>query len=407
LRERQEHNTITEQIFDKEVGMGELRSAVDALAACIPAELDDAALGGLITELSVQEDRLAGIRHRLVAEHDRRQVWKAEGFSSEKQWLRDRCRLSPGEASVRAETARRLRALPRTGEALVSGSIGSGHARAAVTAVRDLPADAAPGLDRLVAAEGPDLDPARLRTAVDGYAQRVDGESLVAREERAWQARRLNVTRTADGGIAVDGRLDRVGGETVLTALAGLATPDGERNLRSGEQRRADALVALAQRQLDGGDLPATAAVRPHVTVVVDLATLQQHEGAGPAHLDRLGSLSAAAARQLACDAGATRVLTGPAGMPLDVGRSSRVVTLAQRRALAARDRGCVGCRAPAGWCQAHHVQHWADGRPTDLDNLLLVCHACHRDIHLRGWYPARAPDGHWTLRSPPQGALR
>ncbi|MPZ89493.1 MAG: HNH endonuclease, partial [Nitriliruptorales bacterium] len=100
-------------------------------------------------------------------------------------------------------------------------------------------------------------------------------------------------------------------------------------------------------------------------------------------------------------DAGVVRVITTGASQPLDVGRETRVVSAAQRRALAVRDGGCVGCHAPAVWCEAHHVRHWLDGGPTDLDNLLLACAGCHRDIHDRGWEPVRGPDSHWSLHPP------
>jgi hypothetical protein len=81
--------------------MGELRSAVDALAALDLDGVDNTALGELIIEVSRQRDRLDGLCHRLVAEHDRRLVWKVDGARSEKEWLRDACRLSAGEAAVR------------------------------------------------------------------------------------------------------------------------------------------------------------------------------------------------------------------------------------------------------------------------------------------------------------------
>ncbi|MGH8902155.1 MAG: hypothetical protein ACRDYA_10850, partial [Egibacteraceae bacterium] len=86
--------------------MGELRSAVDALATLDLDELDNTTLGELIVDISRQHDRLEGIRHRLVGEHDRRLAWKADGARSEKQWLRDACRLSGGEAASRTNTAR-------------------------------------------------------------------------------------------------------------------------------------------------------------------------------------------------------------------------------------------------------------------------------------------------------------
>jgi hypothetical protein len=380
--------------------MGELRSAVDTLAAVDPDGLDDAALGSLLTEVTAAEQRLAGIRHRLVAAHDRRQAWRREGFASEAAWLRERCRWGAGRAAAQARLARGLRELPRTAQAVVDGEVDTAQAAVAVRALPDLPVDASEGLDRLVV-EHVDLDSSRLRGAVDDYAHRVCAESLERREERAWRARRLSVRRTVDGAVVVDGRLDPVGGETLLTAVAALAAPRDAHDERTGEQRRADALVALAQRSLDDGDLPGVAGERPHVTVVVDLATMQGREEAPAASLDRLGRVCGESARRVACDANLTRVLTRGGSQPLDVGRRHRVVTPAQRKALAVRDRGCIGCGAPAGWCQAHHVTHWADGGATDLDNLVLVCHPCHRTIHHHRWRPTRQRNGRWALDPP------
>ena len=362
--------------------MGELRSAVDVLAALDLDELDNATLGELIVETCRQRDRLDGLCHRLVSEHDQRLAWKADGARSEKQWLADRCRMSPGEAASRANTARNLDRLPETAQALADGTISAGQARVAAQAVRDLPGEALAGLDQLVADTGAATDAAGLRAAVDDYSHRVAADSLAARQERAWRTRRLNATRTADDGGALDARLDKIGLETVLTALAPLAAPRGEDDDRTPEQRRADALVELARRSLDGGGLPETGGVRPHVTVVVDLPALLGEPGAPAAQLDRLGAISGDAARRLACDAGICRVITNGRSQILDAGRSTRTVTPAQRRALAVRDGGCVKCRAPVAWCEAHRPRQppppahpkGIDLGPTDLDNLCLLC---------------------------------
>jgi hypothetical protein len=100
-------------------------------------------------------------------------------------------------------------------------------------------------------------------------------------------------------------------------------------------------------------------------------------------------------------------VLGGAPSRPLDVGRATRVVSVAQRSALAVRDGGCVfpGCSRPLAWCEAHHVWHWLDGGPTDLDNLTLVCRAHHRAIHDGGWRLIRGPDGRFTATPPPRRA--
>ncbi len=162
--------------------MGELRSAVDALAVLDLDQLDDSALGEFVVELSLQRDRIEAISRRAIREHDRRQAWKAAGAHSEKLWLAEHLRISPGQAGSRAETARRLGALPGVETAAVDGTIGAAQAQVAATAVRDLGAEAAEGLDQLVVESGPEVDAGRLRSVVDEYAHRVRPASLAARE---------------------------------------------------------------------------------------------------------------------------------------------------------------------------------------------------------------------------------
>jgi HNH endonuclease len=91
--------------------------------------------------------------------------------------------------------------------------------------------------------------------------------------------------------------------------------------------------------------------------------------------------------------------LGGVPSQPLDVGRASRVITPAQRSALAVRDSGCVvpDCARPLAWCEGHHLVHWLDGGRTDLANLALVCRAHHRAIHEGGWQLTRGLDGRCT----------
>ncbi|MGH8905995.1 MAG: DUF222 domain-containing protein [Egibacteraceae bacterium] len=300
-----------------------------------------------MVDLTRHPDRLDGLCTLAIAAHDRTQAWKADGCRSEKQWLAARCRTSIGEAAGRAETARRLARLPETAQALAGGAITPAHARVAAKAARDLPAEAVEGLDRLVAEQGAQTDAGQLRAKIDDYAHRVAPESLESRQERAWATRRLNVTRTGDDGALLEAKLDKVGAETVLAALAPLAAPHGEHDERTAEQRRADTLVELARRSLNHGGLPDTGGVRPHMTVIVDLPTLLGQPGAAAARLDRLGAICGETARRLACDAAISRVIVNGPSQILDAGRATRTVTPAQRRALVVRDKGCVGCQAP------------------------------------------------------------
>jgi hypothetical protein len=109
------------------------------------------------------------------------------------------------------------------------------------------------------------------------------------------------------------------------------------------------------------------------------------------------------AARLRAAAALLPPVLGGAPTQPLEVGRTSRVVTAAQRTALAIRDGGCVfpGCDRPLAWCEAHHLRHWLHGGPTDLENLALLCRTHHRTVHEGGWRLHRDPDGQLTATPP------
>ena len=110
--------------------------------------------------------------------------------------------------------------------------------------------------------------------------------------------------------------------------------------------------------------------------------------GCSQAVLDEAGGIhvSAETARRLACDAAMVRMQHGPAGEILDVGRRTRTISPALRRALRARDRQCrfPGCRNVR--VDAHHVEHWADGGRTALDNLVLLCRRHHRAVHEEGF---------------------
>jgi hypothetical protein len=149
---------------------------------------------------------------------------------------------------------------------------------------------------------------------------------------------------------------------------------------------------------------------RPHLTVTVDARSLGAGGGVtseagtvGPAELDHVGPVQPQTARRLACDASVMRVLMTGRSEPLDVGRRTPVVPAALRRAVIVRDRGCrfPGCDRPQAWCDAHHVVHWADGGPTALPNLLLLCRRHHGMVHRAGGFGLELQDGSPVFRRP------
>ena len=125
---------------------------------------------------------------------------------------------------------------------------------------------------------------------------------------------------------------------------------------------------------------------KANITVTIDLQDLKSAAADAIGDLVYGDGLSAATIRRLACDAKVIPLVLGSKSEPLDVGRAERLVTGAMRRALNARDKGCVVCGAPPVQCDAHHLQSWIDGGATAVHNLCLLCRRHHVDLHHGDW---------------------
>jgi hypothetical protein len=218
------------------------------------------------------------------------------------------------------------------------------------------------------------------------------------------EGRSLTLSKHCDGSLSIRGHLDAVGGERLQAALEAHVQADrpaGDERTRA--QRQGDALVQLADNASSTGSVPVLRTVRPHVVVRIDLDDLADGSTrAGTATLGFGAVISAARARWLACDGRISRVVFGPDGVPLDVGREARLVSGALRRAVELRDGGCVftGCDAPAHWADVHHLVHWIDGGDTSLDNSALLCERHHTGVH-HGYRVERQPSGRWRTWRP------
>ena len=167
-------------------------------------------------------------------------------------------------------------------------------------------------------------------------------------------------------------------------------------------QRMADALDLLlthpGEKQKNG-----YAGVRLLLMADYDTTHQQMHNGRLPDGTP----VPAPMLRQLACDAQVLPAIFSGNSQPLDLGRARRAANTAQRAALIARDKHCIGCGATADWCQAHHIEHWQHGGPTNLENLTLLCSNCHHKVHDQDWKVTRDPTGKYTLRRPPRNQPR
>jgi Domain of unknown function (DUF222)/HNH endonuclease len=437
--------------------LADLTALLDRMAARDLERLPDTIRAERVQGLRPLVHRLEGQWLKELAGLDARGAAGAEQgvqFGSTASWLRARSRMTRGAATTAVRTARALfrGPLPESGKALCQGEISVAHAEVLAASTLHLPDHAIQAAEATLLDSARCQDPTRLRQVVTHTEYVIDPDGADGRAQRRYERRGVWFTVTYDRMVVVRGIMDPEAGQIVQAALDPLARPADAADTRSGGQRTADALTELARRQLEAGQLPKSGGVRLQLSVIVDLPSLHRRDrleglegGVGRlgGEMGGAGPLEPEACRRLACDASVTRVvvsrqplescdrchgrdpydptasapqgwlravlaklppiLGGAPSRPLNLGRSTRVVSPAQRQALAVRDGGCVfpGCSRPLAWCEGHHVWHWLDGGPTDLDNLALVCRAHHRAVHEGGWRLIRGPDGQFTATPP------
>ncbi|MFH1104721.1 MAG: DUF222 domain-containing protein [Actinomycetota bacterium] len=321
---------------------------------------------------------------RRVAELIRRNAHEDLGYLSPLSLLVHRLRVSVGAARGMIRIATAGEHMPHVRAAFEAGEIDLPRVRLLASA-----REANPGLfsrhERVLVDSVGALSMADASRAVGYWEQQADVAAAEANAQHQRDRRYLCVSPTLAGMVRIDGQLDPEGGQMLLNALASVTDPEqlDPDDHRSPRQRRADAIVGICRDHLASADTPISGGRRPQIVVTASLDALEGRAKA-PCELEDTGVISPETARRIACDADVTRVITNQAGMPLDVGRTRRVVTGKIREALNLRDRGCVidACLSRARYCDAHHVVHWADGGETSLTNMVLLCARHHTLLH-------------------------
>ncbi len=358
------------------------------------AELDR--LGDEIAALSAHLDAASARLLDLIREFDARQGW-GNGFRSCAAWLSWRVGLDLGAAREKVRVAHALGTLPRLARALAIGEL-------SYSKVRALTRVATPDTEERLLAVGRAGTTEHVERIVRGW-RRVDRIAENREAVRQHKRRELHVYPDEDGMFVVRGRLTPEVGTLLLRALDG-----GRETVREqiraedrpslGEQQ-ADALALLAETALHHGLDPGAPGERYQVVVHVDAAVLADADQPGQSVLEDGGRVSAETSRRLACDASRVVMRHDADGHVVEVGARTRTIPPALRRALHHRDRGCrfPGCGLPFG--QGHHVRHWAQGGPTTLSNLAMLCRRHHRAVHEEGFQVDRQPDGTLQFRWP------
>jgi Domain of unknown function (DUF222) len=308
-------------------------------------------------------------------------------------WLAARSGMTGSEAARLVRAARLVHGHERTGRALATGQISPAQVHLLASAGHDRSAqyrEFEPAL----------LDAARkveLRDFVKvtrRWRELADDEESRRDAAFAFERRGLTLSPTI-GGSVVSGFLDPEAAAIVGKRLEAQVPPDPNdaSPARTRAQRWADALVELFRGDAPDRAVPAVDVLSHHEVLaghpLTDLESLR-------CDIESFGPIPRVTLERLACDCTLSRVMMRTGSEVLDYGRRTRTVPPRLRRLVRIRDEHCQypGCRAPASWCDVHHVVHWLHGGGTNLGNLALLCRRHHVACHEGGWKLARGPDG-------------
>lgn len=403
----------------------------------VPPEETPEIARAIASARSLLDAALLGVSERIEESEALREL----GWASTKDFLTHLLGGHKGAGGGLVRAIEQLRDLPAVRDALETGRVTLPQARtiasqvATLPRVQDLRVAAADRMVELVEIEG--YDASDLQNAfrdvvreLDPDGRLLDDDRSRAKQERgAHHSRHLALSPDGHGGVRLRGYGTVEDSERIRSVLMSLAAPvttepgacggqaspagaplldehghptqvpcatpgcghDG-RDPRDHGKRMWDALVDACEQLRATETLPRDHGSPPRVVVLIDQESLKQAViDAGLARDGELPSderLSAQAVRRLACDGEIVAAVLGADSQVLDVGRAQRLVTAALFMALVVRDRHCAfpGCTRPPVACDAHHVVHWADGGPTSLENLVLLCRHHHVLTHQTPW---------------------
>ncbi|MBX9245960.1 DUF222 domain-containing protein [Actinotalea ferrariae] len=434
-----------EQVEELDELLAVLRAASARVAAMPLRDLDGPQAAAARRVLRVVGDQVQLASATLLAAVEQDGRWATGGADrTAAGWASRREGIAYGEASRELRVGRAIEDLPGARAAIVSGEITRGHldALAEVTTSEARRAALASGLpdrnEAFLLAQARRLGVDEFRKVTKGWAIAVDGPAAERDHTDAVVRESLAFSRRRDG-LAVTGFLTHENGEVLTTAVRAVAGVPAKDDDRSIEQRQAAALAGVARLVLDKGLSGKGAQIRPHLSVHVSFESLErlaaeaaEREAAreaaleagdslggsrsdgvstgrpaagadastgrtaaaadasvalvAPAQLDSGEPLPRSVLERIACDSAVTRIVFGPEGHVLDVGRAERTYTKQLRRAVIARDRSCQypGCAAPPNLGEVHHIRWWDRGGPTSVANGILLCWYHHGEVHRR-----------------------
>ncbi|BBH16494.1 hypothetical protein Back2_07810 [Nocardioides baekrokdamisoli] len=357
------------------------------------------AIGEALAAANALQARLLASAHELALDAGTRDV---------AAWLASTAHADHGSLRRTMELGRRLEAAPIVSAAFAEGRIDAQKADIILRTLEELPEETPRSLRDQAEAElvrrAPDFSPkalARLARHLEAVvdpdgADAAEGRALLREERSAWDKTSLRITPRFDGTARINGVIPEEAAHRLRTYLEAYTQPrklEGE--VVRTDQRMGRAFCDLVER-IDPAGLPRHGGDTTTVMITVPLDDLRAELGtAAIGGLDSEGRLSAAEARRLACTADIIPAVLGSRSQILDLGRTQRLFSPAQRKALRTRFTTCQveGCDVPSTWCDAHHEDPWSSGGRTDLRNALLVCGHHHRRLHDSRYSSTRSVD--------------
>nr|WP_276310084.1 HNH endonuclease signature motif containing protein [Nocardioides speluncae] len=351
------------------------------------------------------EVQLAALRLKVMAAAD--DVAVDAGARDVAAWLAHETQASPKSCRAEQHLAVGLDTRwTRLGTAVADGVVNLAQARVIARALDELPADLDPELlvqaeEHLVdAAEhhGPEQLRVLGRRILDVVAPEVgeaeEAKQLQREEARAWETTSLTLTRRGDGTTRLSGLLPDAAATRLATYLDAYTSPRQQTTATPQHRARGQAFCALLEH-LDPSKLPDHGGAATTVMVTIDRESLTRGLASGGL-VGTDDKITAGEARRLACTAEIIPVVLGGKSEIVDFGRTRRLFSFAQHKAMRLRDQRCRGenCTIPASWCEAHHLKPWSKGGKTNLADGTLLCSHHHHRAHDIRYSTERMPNG-------------
>lgn len=379
-----------------------LNDSIDGLASVELRQLSGPALRALVLGLTVAATRLQAALASASGVFDRNCYWSSDRAYSMANWLATQTGEARAATGTKARLAYRLGEMPVVREAMLDGGLTESHVRVLARGLgprtRGLFGEHEAELVRAARSLSAD----KFAIVMDEWLEMADPDGAGPRPERPNQ---LHISQTLDGRIEGRFSLTKDVGLPILEAIKAKTNELFHRDKRLREVDPTDPLIdeapaarrarALAELVEAGASASPSQRRKPAFTLILRQKTNVFGQEVAVCETEDGSVIPTNLAYLWACDSWVARLVTNADGVPLDLGRLVRTASDDQRRALAARDRGCAvwGCDRPVSWTDAHHLDWWTSGGRTDIGNLVLLCRHHHRRVH-NGELSIRMVDG-------------